>query len=678
MRWVAGIHRNTDNPHIHLLIHRGYVDRGSRRAKQLTTFQRDLRISWSNEPNGERNPHPGLLSLAFEKHLDRNIERVKAEREKTEQKLREDREVLGRAMLAEDAAERLKEMRDAAITLGERRRYKIVDGRGHSRWLSENDLGLKAEAKADRAMARLSPGWLPDVRRQMRNEAIAEEMAQYQPAIQQIREMRQADLDWAEVKWQQARQASRPLLTKAAATRAEYEAAGKAAPAPELTREELNRLQGRAVAIGDAERFRMLEAIRVNLATEKGQPVRTSEEARRLRAQLFVSRSALMVEQEASRGFEETKHLRRWTIGEPIKRSGGGIEFSLTEVERELVWQTDQAKFIGERKLHWDDVGRAAATERAVALRQQREQLLERIAAERERYSLRTAAREDMVAALQDTLNREAAAYQRTGLELPEAIFTETEMKELAAHADRRRDPGFHRELSKLERDHDAQVFGIPMIFADRVGRAKAREAMASIAVREAQVASQRFADQRSQMTVIVKDDGGRNIQLGKLADVEPRTPLEQLFRPLIERSERYRLVVVAVEEHGNRLQQRLEQATESQAMLRADARDHEQEFSRWNPNQPLPRPQFTAWEVGRLEQHAMKETDPTLREQYEQLYRETIADRRNDSATREKETDRNELARTIVLEDREAAGIFDQSRAWEREDSRLEMSFTR
>ena len=29
LRWVAGIHQNTDNPHVHLLIHRDYADRQS-------------------------------------------------------------------------------------------------------------------------------------------------------------------------------------------------------------------------------------------------------------------------------------------------------------------------------------------------------------------------------------------------------------------------------------------------------------------------------------------------------------------------------------------------------------------------------------------------------------------------------------------------------------------------
>ncbi len=625
------------------------------------------------------------------KLFERNIERVKADQEKAEQKLRVDRQILGRAMLAEDTAERLREMRDLTIALGDRRRYKIVDGRNHSRWLSEHDLRLKAKAAADRTLARLSPGWFPDVRRQMREEAFAAEMARYQPTIREIRELRRADLDWAEAKWQQALRASRPLHWKATSIRSEYESAGVAAPTPELTCEELNRLQDRAVAINGAQRFRMMEKLRVDLAAERSWPTRTKGEIGRLQAQLFVSQSGLIVEQEASRRFEEMKHLRRWAIGTQTEKDGGRNEVSLAEVERALAWQSDQAKFIGARKLHWDDASRADAAGRAVVLRQQREQVLQEIAAERNHLASRIAGKEEMAAALQDALDREAAVFQRNGIEFPEPIFSEQEMKELAAHADHRRDPQFHRELSKLECEHDTRLFGIPTIFADRVSRAKAREVMAGIAVREAQMASRRFAERQDQTTVIVKDDGGRNVQLGRLADVQPRTPLEHLLRPLIERSERYRLVVAAVEEHGHRLDQRLENAAAGHAILLADAREHEQEFSRWNPNQPLPRPQFTAWEIARLELHATKETDPALHEHYEQLYREAVTDHRNDSAMREVEMGRGEFSRTIVLDEREAASIFDsggvelqrdlqlhEARGWERDDPRDVTSFER
>jgi hypothetical protein len=113
---------------------------------------------------------------------------------------------------------------------------------------------------------------------------------------------------------------------------------------------------------------------------------------------------------------------------------------------------------------------------------------------------------------------------------------------ELAAHAERRRDPQFYQTLIGLEREYDAgAVGGLPILSVERVGRAKAREVMSGIAVRDAQMKLHRFSDQREQMTVIVGDDGARGISLARMADVRPRTPVEILFRPLIERGEKYR-----------------------------------------------------------------------------------------------------------------------------------------
>ena len=54
LRWVAGIHRNTDNPHVHLLIHRDYVDLQNGRAKRLDTLPKEMRVSWEKAPDGTR------------------------------------------------------------------------------------------------------------------------------------------------------------------------------------------------------------------------------------------------------------------------------------------------------------------------------------------------------------------------------------------------------------------------------------------------------------------------------------------------------------------------------------------------------------------------------------------------------------------------------------------------
>jgi len=149
---------------------------------------------------------------------------------------------------------------------------------------------------------------------------------------------------------------------------------------------------------------------------------------------------------------------------------------------------TDQAKFIGERRLHWDDQKRADARERAAELSEQCEQVLRKIHEERVRLTARIAQKAEMVDALNEISAREEARYRKEDRKLPSPVFTEQEIKELAAHAERRRDPQFYRTLIKLEQEHDARVFrGLPILPVERVSRAKAREVMAEIGVREAQ-----------------------------------------------------------------------------------------------------------------------------------------------------------------------------------------------
>jgi hypothetical protein len=664
LRWVAGIHRNTDNPHVHLLIHRDYVERETGRQKRLNALQRDLRLSWSSTPGGERVHNPGALSLAFGKHLERNIEHAQGERKRNDQRLSGERLILGKAMVAKDNVERLQEVHEAAITYGEHSRYRIVDARGQSRWMSEHDLRLRAEAKAGQLTVRLASDWKPEAMRKLRNEVFAQEIERYRPTIKMIREMRREVLEWTELKLHQAVAASQPLFSRANAIRQEYQKAGSVIPTPILTQSELARLQERAVSSGDAERLRKLEEIRGNLAAEKGSPTRTDTEMGRLRAQQFVARSSLMVEQQALSAFEETKHIRHWTVGDGMERGslfGERANNSLAAIEKALAQASDQAKFIGARRLHWDDQKRGDAKERVSELIERREHFLQKIHEERTNLTARITQKAEMVNALNEISAREELRYLKQDHKLPAPIFTEQEMKELAAHAERRRDPQFYQTLIELEREHDARAFrGLTILPVERVGRAKAREVMAGIAVREAQARLQRFTDQREQVTVIVKDDGVQGIGLARMADVQPRTPLEHLFRPLIERSEKYRQVAAAVENYGNRLAHRYKETSAIHAILKEDARDYEREFVRQNSGMTAPRPQFTAWEISKLELQALKEPEAMVREHYEKLYHESLATSRDDSGIRAPSAVRKEYSRTIVIDERQAANILD------------------
>jgi len=73
-----------------------------------------------------------------------------------------------------------------------------------------------------------------------------------------------------------------------------------------------------------------------------------------------------------------------------------------------------------------------------------------------------------------------------------------------------------------------------------------------------------------------------------------------------------------------------------------------------------VPRPQFTAWEIGKLELSALKEADPALREHYETLYRESLASSHDHSGMRAASAVRKEYSRTIVVDKRQAASILD------------------
>lgn len=667
LRWVAGIHRNTDNPHVHLLIHRDYVERETGRQKRLNALQRDLRLSWSSTPGGERVHNPGALSLAFGKHLERNIEHSQGERKRSDQKLNEERSIIGKSMLAKDNIERLQEVHVAAITYGEHRRYRIVDARGQSRWMSEHDMRLRAGAKAEQVAMKLASDWKPEARKELQNEIFAQEIERHRPTIKMIREMRREDLEWTELKLHQTIDASQLLFNRAKAIWQEYQKTGEVIPTPILSRPELARLQERTILNGDAEKIRKLEEIRASLAVEKDSPTRTDGEMGRLRAQQFVACSALMVERQALGAFEETKHIRQWTVNDEMERDALSWERannSLADIEKALAQALDQAKFIGARRLHWDDQKRGNARERVGELSERREQVLQKIHEERTNFTARIAHKAEMVDVLNEISAREEARYRKEDRKLPAPMFTEQEMKELAAHAERRRDPQFYQTLIEMEREHDARAFrGLPILPLERVGRATAREVMAGIAVREAQARLQNFADQRQQAMVIVKDDKSQEIGLARMADVQPRTPLEHLFRPLIERSEKYRQVAAAVDNYGNRLAQRYEEISTIHAILKEDARDYDREFARQNPGMAVLRPQFTAWEIGKLELHALKETDPALREHYEKLYRESLASGRDDPGIRTASAVRKEYSRTIVVDEREATSILDSVR---------------
>lgn len=78
LRWVAGIHRNTNNPHIHLLIHREYADRDKSEIRTIEQLPKDTLPSRVLDEAEREQVLPGSLSLAFATALDRQQEKARA------------------------------------------------------------------------------------------------------------------------------------------------------------------------------------------------------------------------------------------------------------------------------------------------------------------------------------------------------------------------------------------------------------------------------------------------------------------------------------------------------------------------------------------------------------------------------------------------------------------------
>jgi hypothetical protein len=635
LRWVAGVHRNTDNPHIHLLIHRDYTPQDTGRIRRLKTLPKEMRVSWRKAADGTRQTDPGGLSLTFGNLLDKRIEQARDTTNPRSsfptdppQIAYKDRVLLGRALIAEDKINRLEKMRNDNLQFGDRYRYEFTNGRNLRRGFSEHDIHQRGSAKTTQLLAESHEILTSEERRNLRGQIIAAEFRRHDELVRKHRETRAADLETIEIKLSRAHGASRHLIEKAAMINDRFETEYGVTPIPILPRAHLSKLQDSAIERRETNQLKKLEEIRTAIAAESGAPTRTESEISRLRAQLFVAQSNLTAEQDSASRFEETKHQLKWEFPSDPQSAPGlySTRKSLTDIDRSLAWERDQSKFIGTRRLHWDDDRRNLAQIQAEELSRLRELVIDRIEAKRVENSDRIMYQEEFVAALAQIVSREEERHEHNGLDRGAPNFTREEFRELDNIALRLRDPQFYRTYVEIEHSHDVRTDARSSVsIQERTGRALARVYLAEIEVRESELNLSNLRERRELIDVVVKDDGKRMISIARLADLPPASPLEQLFRPLIVPDERQGEIVAALDYYEQKLIERCEQATDSHTFLFEEARKREAEFSRLYPEESRPAPMFTYREMSLLELHAARETDPSFKAKYETLYRETL-----------------------------------------------------
>ena len=190
LAWTAGIHRNTDNPHVHIAVQKTYFDKN---LEKKTLRKIPARLLPHYEKNGdEKTFAPGILiEVANEKMDEIILEKDKSQKEinqkllnhgkqsnstnknqetiqkeggniqstdkKLKAEIKKERDILARAILAKFYLEKTRENLESLENHGDKRRFKIYDNiTSKNRRMSLFDLERRAEKSANRQIKNLN------------------------------------------------------------------------------------------------------------------------------------------------------------------------------------------------------------------------------------------------------------------------------------------------------------------------------------------------------------------------------------------------------------------------------------------------------------------------------------------------------------------------------------------
>jgi hypothetical protein len=317
LNWAAGIHRNTDNPHVHIAVQKEYFDQNFEK-KSLDKIPVNCLPHYEKGENDKKFAPGSLIESATgkldaiisekEKKQTRAREnfgegaRENQSAEKTKQnepnrsdsaalskpkpgtEIEDERDVLARALLAKFHLETTRENLESLENQGHLRRFKIYDAiTGQKRRMSLFDLERRAEKEANRQIKKMGVREAAK-KDEIRKNLVESELKQNSDSIKRIRtilhnlivkenqELRRREKDYEKIK---------PVAEK---IRHDCRRENRKLPVPNLSPDELEMLQARSLEKKDARAAAYYENVRLELARERGTPTRSDEEIKRLKA----------------------------------------------------------------------------------------------------------------------------------------------------------------------------------------------------------------------------------------------------------------------------------------------------------------------------------------------------------------------------------------------------------
>jgi predicted NAD-dependent protein-ADP-ribosyltransferase YbiA (DUF1768 family) len=529
-----------------------------------------------------------------------------------------DRRILGDLIIAHALADCAAFDYEMARDYGYTFRFSVRDeSLEANRRISHLDVYRRAGARGDRAADERGAGRRED-RLAIRGQVSEADVSRHSATLDEhgkklgklVRELESKAKD-ALTAYQHARELAGEVIEK-------YRKRGEPLPAPAASRETLVSAQDEAIKHRFAGHTDKLERLRVALAEEHGQPMRSDQESARLAAQVYVAGTELKAREERARRFDETRHLRQWEIG--------GEKFSLAEIDRRVERLSDTTAVFGRYELHLNPGARRQASAEIERLGEIRQEVVGKT---RERQS---EMREEMSQArrLLDTLARaharETALREQSGLPMPAPQFTREELERAADSVETVRDATLLRGLSAFERRFNTYADPKERFKpAEGWGRAPARAAVAEIFHRESDERLVAFERRGSVQPLLIETVDGRLIT-HRLEDTRPQSLIEQIAHPLIETEAQRELrhgVERAFTQYENRLKADFEQARSYLEAAReiVSAQTAERNL-RAGHELPAPEPALTPKQSMAIEIYAERQTDPKEREHLSSLAR--------------------------------------------------------
>lgn len=654
LTWVAGIHRNSQNPHTHIVMNKAAIQRGTGKPEWISRIPKRLlphreiengKEVIVNGPLGEKfltalekqqalylhpkEKQPELTPAEKWERLARKYQKEHPEPTRLEQRhdpsrptsSRDHRQIaaswneqaqapndrfidlriaLGRRLEFEMRLTFAEVWHDRAVRHGHTYRFEVVDQTtGEERKISDFDVRRRAAARATRASYADHAG---------RNDAIEADLANHSVTLEQLSDARETKI----ASLGKDVSSLRGTLVKVdEGLGKRYDMPVERELTPLLSRETLFELQQQAVKLNLADRVSELEKLRIVSAREHAAPVRTDREAATLAAQVNVARAELMAGDARLENFEASVHLRNYEVA--------GDRWSLAALDKQIARRHEDTKLVPQRaarldlrslaRLNYSATGREQAVLEVEHLAYVRGEIARQIEERRAPLIADRDLSREMLDVLENAYLTEQRSRSRNGAAMPEPKYESYQVNRLESSAETLREPRLIKEVSDLEKiafKNDPEI--------NWEGRAVAREIMSGIAVEETKERLQHFLESKRVASLNLGDH-----RTGTLREVEARTLTDYLARAIESRQERdhRHSINLAAREHHGRLVSDFEKAQDYCATARelaSEARNAE--------------PQFTDKERINLEIYAERQNDEMSRAQYLELARNEPSDR--------------------------------------------------